>query len=316
MTTTDSDNETVGPESLVSETPTEIGSRRRVGLIGAGLLGNSIAERLIRAGHAVLGFDLSEACNARLEAIGGQIASSAASVFRDSHVVFLSLPDSHIVRQLIDEVAESLDAHTVIDTTTGAPQSSRTLGKFLAARGVEYLDATVVGSSEQARQGDVVTLVGGELHAFEQARPYLQAFSTQQFHTGPCGSGAMTKLIVNLVLGLNRAVLAEGLNLARHCDVDLNQMLTILRSGAAYSRAMDVKGQKMIDEDFSPQARLDQHAKDVRLILELGQQNAAALPLCEAHQRLLELASDLGLGSSDNSAVIRAFDALQGYRDA
>ena len=124
----------------------------------------------------------------------------------------------------------------------------------------------------------------------------------------PCGSGATAKLIVNLVLGLNRAVLAEGLSLARSCGVDLTQMLAILQSGAAYSRAMDTKGPKMLSGDFTPQARLDQHWKDVRLILELGRQQGATLPLSQVHHELLERASAMGFGASDNSAVIRAFD--------
>lgn len=309
-----SDSESVKDDAQDIETAettsAEIGGRQTIGLIGAGLLGGAIAERLIRSGRAVLGFDLSEVCNARLAAIGGQCANSARSVFRDSHVVILSLPDGDIVRQMIDEVSDALDGHLIIDTTTGAPQSSRVLAGFLAARGVEYLDATVVGNSEQARQGDVVTLVGGERHAFELARPLLQAFSSRQFHTGPSGSAATAKLIVNLVLGLNRAVLAEGLNLARCSGFDLPLMLEILQSGAAYSRVMDIKGQKMIDGDFTPQARLDQHAKDVRLILELADQSGSAVPLSSVHSELLYRAAEMGLGESDNSAVIRVFESL------
>ena len=115
------------------------------------------------------------------------------------------------------------------------------------------------------------------------------------------------KLVVNLVLGLNRAALAEGLALARWCDLDLGQCLRVLQAGAAYSRVMDTKGRKMIEQDFRPEARLSQHLKDVRLILALAEQVGARTPLSQLHRELLERAEAAGWGQDDNSAVIRLF---------
>ncbi len=286
----------------------EISAAESIGLIGVGLLGSAIAVRLILAGRRVTGFDVSETCRLHLQEFGGRVADSAADVFRNCRVVILSLPDSEIVQRLINDVADTIDSHLIIDTTTGAPECARLLATRLEKLGTGYLDATVVGSSEHARRGEAVMLVGGKLDAFEFVLPLLRELSSTQFHTGLCGSGATAKLIVNLVLGLNRAVLAEGLSLARGCGVDLPQMLEILQSGAAYSRVMDTKGLKMLSGDFTPQARLDQHWKDVRLILELGQQQGVPLPLSQVHHELLERASAMGFGASDNSAVIRAFD--------
>ncbi len=286
----------------------EISSRASIGLIGAGLLGSAIAQRLMLAGRAVTGFDISEPCRTRLRELGGQVTDNSADVFRQCRIVFLSLPDGDVVQRLIDDTGNAIDRHLIIDTTTCAPETSRLLGSRLAECGTRYLDATVVGSSVQAQSGETVMLVGGEREAFELVLPLLQALSSKLFHTGTTGSGATAKLIVNLVLGLNRAVLAEGLSLARSCGVDLSQMLQILKCGAAYSRVMDTKGQKMLTGDFTPQARLDQHWKDVRLILELGRRHKAALPLSQVHDALLERASAMGFGASDNCAVIRAFD--------
>ena len=291
-------------EKLCRRTMPEIGDTESIGLVGAGLLGSAIAERLILAGRRITGFDISEPSRARLRELGGKITDSAADVFRNCRVVILSLPDSDIVQRLIDNVADAIDSHLIIDTTTGSPDSSRLIGSRLAEFGTGYLDATVVGSSDQARRGEAVMLVGGEVEAYEFVLPVLRMLSSTQFHTGPCGSGATAKLIVNLVLGLNRVVLAEGLSLARGCGVDLPQMLEILQSGAAYSRVMDTKGPNMLSGDFTPQARLDQHWKDVRLILELGRKHGAVLPLSQIHEGLLEQASAMGLGASDNSAVI------------
>jgi 3-hydroxyisobutyrate dehydrogenase-like beta-hydroxyacid dehydrogenase len=115
------------------------------------------------------------------------------------------------------------------------------------------------------------------------------------------------KLVVNLVLGLNRAVLAEGLSLARSCGLDLPETLRVLRAGAAYSRVMDSKGPKMIAGEFQPQARLSQHLKDVRLILAEAERVGALVPLSRLHRDLLEAVEAGGWGEEDNAAVIRAF---------
>ena len=116
------------------------------------------------------------------------------------------------------------------------------------------------------------------------------------------------KLVVNLVLGLNRAALAEGLAFARACGFNPADALKILAAGPAYSRAMDTKGRKMLEHDFTPQARLSQHLKDVRLILAAGASTGARLPLSEVHRRLLEQVERAGFGDADNSAILKAYE--------
>ena len=111
------------------------------------------------------------------------------------------------------------------------------------------------------------------------------------------------KLVTNLVLGLNRAALAEGIAFAQQLDLDLAQTLGVMRRSMAYSRIMDTKGEKMITQDFTPQAKLSQHLKDVRLMLAAS---SLPLPLSETHRQLLEKAEALGYGEADNSAVIQA----------
>jgi 3-hydroxyisobutyrate dehydrogenase-like beta-hydroxyacid dehydrogenase len=144
----------------------------------------------------------------------------------------------------------------------------------------------------------------------------FRLFARRWFHLGPCGSGSQMKLVSNLVLGLNRAALAEGLWLSKVLGLDAQIVLTVLRESMAYSRIMDTKGQKMITGDFEPQARLSQHQKDVRLILQAAAGAGTDLPLTQAHARLLELAQNAGFGAQDNSAIIRAFEQLGPGRTA
>ena len=114
------------------------------------------------------------------------------------------------------------------------------------------------------------------------------------------------KLVSNLVLGLNRAALAEGLAFAEVLGLDADATLQVLQGSAAYSRQMDTKGRKMIDRDFAPQAKLSQHLKDVRLMLHAATAAGLTLTLTDAHRQLLERAEALGFGDRDNSAVVEA----------
>jgi 3-hydroxyisobutyrate dehydrogenase-like beta-hydroxyacid dehydrogenase len=281
-----------------------------VGLIGVGLLGSALAERMLAGGLAVIGYDLQAGALSALQRLGGTAAGSAADVARRCDIVVLCLPDSNHVAAAIADLRPHLrQGALLIDATTGDPDATAVLAGNLAAGGIGYIDATIAGSSDQARSGTAVIIAGGREHDMRRAQPVLTSWSSRQFHVGPPGSGARMKLVVNLVLGLNRAVLAEGLSLAQACGIDPAGALAVLQATPAYSAAMDTKGPKMVSGDFTPVARLAQHLKDVRLIRAQAQRHAAATPLSAVHEELLQCAVELGLGEADNSAILLAFAA-------
>ena len=255
-----------------------------------GLMGSALMQRI----HAERGWDIdaSRCVN----------ASTAAQVFDSCDFVFLCLPHSDVSHKVLS-AAELRNGLTVIDMTTGMPDDMAALGMALSQRGVHYLDATVSGSSVQLTQGEVTVMAGGTAQVFEQCKTLLARFAKEVIHVGPVGSGAQMKLVTNLVLGLNRAALAEGLVLAQQLKLDPELTLDVLKCSMAYSRIMDTKGEKMIRRDYTPQAKLSQHLKDVRLMLESSD---VTLPLTEAHRAMLEKAVDLGFGEADNSALIEA----------
>ncbi|HYT61846.1 MAG TPA: NAD(P)-dependent oxidoreductase [Haliangiales bacterium] len=287
----------------------------RVGLIGAGLMGLAMAERLCAGGHDVLGWDISSAQRSALSNLGGAVAGNSNEVFTRCNHVILSLPDDDVVTRVLTEASPALRAgQIVMDTSSGAPDTAAKIDRLLAPRGVDYLDATVSGNSEQARHGEVVMMVGGSRAAFEKCQELFRLFAKHIIHTGPCGSGAKMKLITNLVLGLNRAALAEGLVFARSLGLNDEQALQVLRDSMAYSRIMDAKGEKMVQEDFEPHAKLSQHLKDVRLMIEAAAKTNTKLPLSETHRDILVFGEQNGLGQLDNSAIIRAIELLKNLR--
>lgn len=279
----------------------------RIGLIGLGLLGSALGTRLFEQGVAVIGFDIDAASRERFRDAGCDVADSLREMAACREII-LSLPDSNAARRVIDELRPLLEPGTaIIDTTTGAPTDAEEAAAMLALQSVEYLDATVGGSSGQTRRGEAIIMCGATSAGFARCRGTLERLAERVFHTGAPGSGSRMKLVTNLVLGLNRAVLAEGLAFAASLGLDECAVLDVLQAGPAESRVMATKGRRMIDREFSPEARLRQHAKDVDLILAAARNAGQTVPLSERHRELLTSLVARGLGDLDNSSIREAF---------
>jgi len=283
----------------------------KVGLIGLGLLGSALAERLLAAGFEVSGFDIAPQRRAKLEAAGGRAVSSPLELPALCPRMVFCLPDSQVVSEVLRQLAPHLGKGSIlVDTTTGDPEQMAGFARMLTEQGVDYLDAAVSGSSRQVAEGDAVVMVGGPRPVFEDCTDVFATFARRAFYAGPSGAGARMKLIVNLVLGLNRAVLAEGLSFAAACGVQPAAALEAMKAGPAYSRVMDLKGERMLRRQYEPEARLAQHLKDVRLILQQAERSGCALPLSTLHETLLAAAESAGFGDCDNRAIIEAFARL------
>lgn len=257
---------------------------------------------------SLIGYDPDPAARARLESLGGRMLESGEAVAAGCERMLLSLPGPPEVLQTIERIESHLAAGAVIlDTTTGDPELVEETAERLARRGVAYLDCEIGGSSRQAASGEAIVICGGDTQAFRHSSDVLAAISARVFHTGAAGTGTRMKLALNIAIGLHRAVLAESLEFAAANGIDRRSALDILKSGPAYSKAMDIKGAKMLDRNFIPEARLAQHLKDVKLILKTGEARGARLPLSRLHEALLTEAADRGYGAEDNSAIIKVF---------
>jgi len=274
-----------------------------VGLIGTGLFGTALAERLLAGGFPVVVFNRTRAKAEPLLARGARWSDNPLA---DCRRVIFSLFTTEQVEQVYDRLgARPLGGQIVLDTSTSDPQHTIAMGTRLAASGVSYLEAPFSGSSEQTRNREATALVAGEREPFNACHDLWECLAAKTYYVGAWGNAAKMKLVTNLVLGLNRAALAEGLVFAEAAGLSMDDALDVLLNSPAYSRTMDAKGPKMIRGEFTPQARLAQHIKDVRLILEEAARGGASLPISEVHLELLEQAEAAGLGELDNSAIIR-----------
>lgn len=271
-------------------------------MIGLGLMGTALTERLLEHGYRVAVWNRTREKADSLLTRGAQWSDNPLA---QCERVIISLYTTEVVEAVLAELDAGLHAGQIIlDTTTGEPEQTAALGARLATHGVQYLDAPISGSSEQTRRGEATVIVGGDRPAFEACADLWRVMAAKTFHVGACGSAAKMKLITNLVLGLNRAALAEGLAFAEAIGVAPAAALEVMAGSNAYSKAIDVKGRKLVERDFTVQARLSQHLKDVRLMLQAAGAVGMELPLTDTHRRLMEQAEAAGLGELDNSAII------------
>ncbi len=289
--------------------------KKRIGFVGLGLMGRGMVRNLLSAGFPVVGYDIDQRKMEALAGNGFQQAASPEALPRMVDVIILSLPNSHVVNNVVGDSLKLFAAETrgliLVDTTTADPVLSEALALRLRERGIEMLDATISGTSRMCAEKDVTFMVGGREDTFRECEPILSVLGKKIFYMGGNGSGATAKLVVNLVLGLNRMVLAEGLCLARKAGMDPGRTLEVLKGSAAYSSAMDQKGQRMVDKELLPaEGKLAFHLKDVRLMLDLGQRMNAPLILSSIHAQALQAEVAKGRGEWDNADIISFYEDL------
>jgi 3-hydroxyisobutyrate dehydrogenase-like beta-hydroxyacid dehydrogenase len=275
-----------------------------VGLVGLGLMGEALSARLMAAGFGVLGIDIDPAKNARLVARGGRSAASPAEV-AGCKTILLAVFDTDQVEQVVDALLPGVGQETIVMcTSTCDPDRIEALGARLAGGKIRFLETPVSGTSEQVRQGDGVGLIGGDPTVAGHAKAVLDALFPRRFHIGKIGDGGRAKLAVNLILGLNRMALAEGLAFAERIGLDGKAFLEVAKSSAAQSQVMDTKGAKMLARDFSPQGYVKQHLKDVHMMLEQGERLGQDLPMLKVHRDVLEACVRAGEAEKDNCIVV------------
>jgi len=274
-----------------------------VGIIGLGLMGEVYARRLIAAGFAVVGFDIDPAKNQRLAQIGAR-AGSLADIARDCDPNVLAVFSTDQVEHVVEHaLLPAAAGKIVLCTSTCDPDRIAALGARVAD-GLRFLEAPVSGTSEQVRQGDGVGLIGGDAKIAAAAAPVLDVLFPKRFHIGKLGDGGRAKLAVNLILGLNRLALAEGLVFASRLGLDPAAFLKVARGSAAASQVMDIKGPKMVRGEFAPEGRVRQTLKDAHLMLDQARLAGQKLPLLEIHADVLEACVRHGEGEADNSIII------------
>lgn len=280
-----------------------------IGIVGLGLVGQALSDRLAAAGHALVGHDRQPEAGARWAAgPGRRLARSAAEVGAACERVVLAVFDTAGVLDAVEGPGGLLTGgavRAIVDCSTGDPDALQALAARLAGAGVSLIEAPLSGSSQQIAAGAATMLLGAEPAALERHADLLDALAPRRIHVGGAGSGARAKLATNLVLGLNRAALAEGMVFAERLGIAPEPFLALVLATPARSDAALTKGAMMARGEFAPQSRIRQHLKDVELMLAQAQAAGQQLPLSTTHAALMRAAIVAGDGDLDNAAIIQ-----------
>jgi putative dehydrogenase len=284
----------------------------KVGIIGAGLLGTACLQRLIGAGLQVTVYDVDEAKRAAAGRLGAVAAASIEEVARACKTIVLAVFNTDQVATVVEgkggiaEATGNTEPRIVVCMSTCDPDQLAALAARVDGR-VRLLEVPLSGTSRQVAGGSGVGLVGGDRSVMDESAIVLDAICPRRYYIGVVGNGSRAKLAVNLILGLNRGAMAEGLAFAASLGLDPVAFLEVAKGSAAYSQVMDIKGEMMARREYSKvQSRVDQSLKDFKLMLGQGRAAGQPLPFAQVYAELLEDCMGRGEAEWDNAAILEA----------
>ncbi len=288
----------------------------RVGYIGLGLMGKSIAHNILKAGFPLVVHNRSRGAVVELAAEGATIAASPVEVASQVDVVFTNLPDSPDVEQVAlgpGGIVEGAHAGLIyVDNSTIKPASARRIADVLGEKGVLCLDAPVSGGDIGAKQGTLAIMVGGPAEALEQVRPIFEAMGKTITHVGEAGAGQIAKAANQIMVAAQMVAMGELLIFARKAGADPEKVIQAIRGGAAQCWTLDVKPPRLFQGNRYPGFKAYMQAKDMGIVLDTARQYEIPLPAAALHTQLFNAMLAMGLGELDNSAVIGVIEALAG----
>ncbi|HEY4458169.1 MAG TPA: NAD(P)-dependent oxidoreductase [Pseudonocardiaceae bacterium] len=284
-----------------------------LGFVGLGFMGEAMARNLVRAGTPLLVWNRTPAKAQALAGEGAEAVADVADLFARAEVVILMLANAQAVDEVLrrgtSEFAARVAGRTIVHMGTTEPAFSVALEADVRAAGGHYVEAPVSGSRVPAENGELVAMLAGEPEAVERVAPLLAPMCRDTTMCGAVPGGLVMKLSVNIYLITVVTGLAEAFQFAKAQGLDLNRFVDVIANGQMSSPIMRVKGPKLLDEEFSAQAAIADVLTNNRLITAAAREAGIPVPLIDVCEQLYAETVDLGFGSLDMSAVVKAIEA-------
>jgi L-threonate 2-dehydrogenase len=288
---------------------------RRVGFIGLGAMGAPMAANLVRTGHAVRGFDVSEIAVRSLAEVGGVGAASAADAARDAELLVLVVASAEQVESVLFGAAGAAAAlparASIVLHSTVPPAYVRDVAPRLAATGHHLLDAPISGGRARAEAGTLVVMAAGPAEAFAAAESELEAVAERVYRLGETpGAASTVKMVNQLLAGVHIVAAAEAIAFGTRAGADPRMLFEIISQSAGNSWMFQNRVPHMLEGDYTPWSAVEIFVKDLGIVLDAGRQLRFPLPLAATtHQQFLAAAA-AGHGREDDAAVIKVYEAL------
>ena len=277
----------------------------QLAVLGTGAMGFPMARRLCEAGHTVHAWNRSRDKALRLAPFGATVHDTAAAAVRQADLVVCMLESGPVVEEVLfrQGAAEAMRPGTLfIDMASIQPREARDHAARLAAHQVSQLDAPVSGGTGGAEAGTLAIMVGGKAADFERALPVFQVLG-RATHVGPSGAGELAKLANQMIVGITIGAVAEALLMCQKGGADMAKVREAIGGGFAESRILQVHGQRMVERDFAPRAKISIQLKDMRNALATAEEIGFEAPVTALFERLYAEATEHGLADLDHAGL-------------
>jgi 2-hydroxy-3-oxopropionate reductase len=289
----------------------------KLGFVGLGIMGAPMAGHLLKAGHKLF---VNTRSKVVAELAGATVCASARQVAEQADIVFLMLPDTPDVAQVLfgeNGVAAGLTAgKTVVDMSSISPIETKVFAARINALGCDYLDAPVSGGEVGAKAGSLTIMVGGPDLVFDRVKPLFELMGKNITLVGGNGDGQTTKVANQIIVALNIAAVGEALLFASKAGADPVKVRQALMGGFAASRILEVHGERMIKRTFNPGFRIALHQKDLNLALQGAKAMDMALPQTANAAQLMQTCAAQGWDQLDHSALVKALELMAAHEVA
>jgi len=284
----------------------------RVAFLGLGIMGQSMANNLVKAGHEVTVWNRSTGKQVE----GARAAATPAEAAQRAEVVWMAVSDTPAVESVLfgpDGVEPSLtEGMIVVDSSTISPSATCKFAERVARKGAHYVDSPMTGSKVAAENGTLLFMVGGEEHTIERLKPLYAAVGKKIFRMGEVGKGQSTKLVMNLQIALIYEGFAEALTLAAKLGVDAEQLIPLVNASMVKSGVVEYKAPFVLGRDFSANFPLRLMRKDIRLALDAAKEVRVKLPALETVEEVYDLAIEDGHADLDYAATLLLLEKWAG----
>ncbi len=288
----------------------------KVGYIGLGLMGKSIARNILKAGFPVVVHNRSRAAVDELVSEGAISANSPKEVASQVDIIFTNLPDSPDVEKVVlgeNGIIEGARAGLiVVDNSTIKPASARMIAEKLKEKSIFSLDAPVSGGDIGARNATLTIMVGGEAEALEKAMPVLQAIGKTITLVGDAGAGQVAKAANQIMVAAQMVAMGELLVFSKKAGVDPRKVVDAIKAGAAQCWALDIKPPRLFDGNRNPGFKSYMQLKDMNIVLATAKEYNVPISGTIENTKLFQQMIDMGMGELDNSAVVGVIEKLAG----
>ena len=285
---------------------------KKIGFIGTGLMGLPMAKNILKSKYKVKAFNRSQNKVEALKEFGAEIKTSIDEAVKDSDIVITMLTDDIAINDVMNSsnFLENLKSGaTVIDMSSVKPTTATKHGENLKSKNIKYLDAPVSGGTIGAEEASLAIMVGGEQKVYDEAEDILKTMGNPTL-VGPIGSGQVSKLANQIIVGLTIGAVAEAVTLCEKAGANPNKMIKALSGGWADSKILQTHGKRMVNKDFTPKGRTSVHLKDMNNILECANSFNTHLPISNLVKEMYKTLVENGHGETDHSSLYKEIERI------